>query len=174
MRHSDCSVAYLALGSNLPGPWGTPRQCLVKTIEALQNAGLEIVAPSSHYKTPAVGPRQPSYVNAVVQVRSTLAVSALLRLAKSIERQAGRRQRTIWGPRTLDVDVLMAGRTPYNWPFRRPGVVTLPHPEMHLRAFVLVPFVDIAPGWVHPHTGLSARNMLRRLPATERRDIIRL
>lgn len=166
--------AFLALGSNLPGPWGTPRQCLERAIKALQHAGVEIVALAPLINTTPHGPRQARYTNTVVQVESTMAISALLRLAKSLERKAGRRQRTIGGARTLDVDVLMAGKRPYNWPFRRPGVITLPHPELHRRAFVLVPLCAIAPAWVHPCKGLTARDMLRRLSAAECRGVIRL
>lgn len=164
---------YLSLGSNLSGPWGTPRDCLERAICALEAAGLEIVARSPQYNTPPLGPRQPRFVNAVVRVRGGVPVSRLLRLAKSIERKAGRRQRMIWGPRTLDIDVLMSGKVPYQWPFRRAGSITLPHPELHRRAFVLVPLNDIAPAWVHPRTGLTVRDMLRRRPAAERRGIAR-
>ena len=170
MSHS----AYLALGSNLSGPWGPPRQCLERTVEALQRAGLQLVAVSPLFNTIPLGPRQPNYLNAVVEVRNTMPVVTLLRLAKLLERQAGRRQRTIWGPRTLDVDVLMAGTTAWNWPFRRAGVVTLPHPEMHRRAFVLVPLAAIAPTWRHPCLGLTARSMLQQRSAAERRSVTKI
>lgn len=174
MSRSADLTAYLALGSNLVGPWGPPRQCLARAIGALQRRDLQIVAVSPLFKTVPLGPRQPSYVNAVIAVRCAMPVTALLRLAKVLERQAGRRQRTTWGPRTLDIDVLMAGVTVYNWPFRRPGIVTLPHPELHRRAFVLVPLTAIAPGWRHPCLGLTAGDMLRRLSEAKRRDVVKL
>jgi 2-amino-4-hydroxy-6-hydroxymethyldihydropteridine diphosphokinase len=172
MTRSTFRDTYLALGSNLSGPWGTPRQCLERAIEALQEAGLHIVAASPQFNSLAVGPRQPRYTNAVIRVRSGYPVSGLLRLARSIERQAGRRQRIVWGPRTLDVDVLMAGKVVYNWPFRRTGVVTLPHPEMHRRAFVLLPLNSVAPHWRHPCIGLTTHDMLQRRSVAERRNVV--
>ena len=100
-----------------------------------------------------LGPgRQAPYLNAVLLLEAHLAPAALLRLLKRIERRAGRRFGPHWGPRCLDIDILDYGGRRLGWPPRRRerGRLILPHPEMHRRAFVLVPLLEIAPHWRHP------------------------
>jgi 2-amino-4-hydroxy-6-hydroxymethyldihydropteridine diphosphokinase len=140
----------------------------------LAAAGLEVVASSPAYVTVALGPgRQRPYLNAVLVVRSSLGPAAILRLAKRIERRAGRRLGQHWGPRALDIDLLDHGGRRLGWPARRRerGRLVLPHPEMHARAFVLVPLLDVAPFWRHPVLGLPARTLLAGLPARHRRGV---
>jgi 2-amino-4-hydroxy-6-hydroxymethyldihydropteridine diphosphokinase len=97
----------------------------------------------------------------------------LLRLAKRIERQAGRRLGGHWGPRSLDIDVLDYGGRSYGSPSRRRrrGQLVLPHPEMHRRAFVLVPLLEVVPHWSHPALGATARTLLARLGPSHRRGV---
>jgi 2-amino-4-hydroxy-6-hydroxymethyldihydropteridine diphosphokinase len=165
----------LALGANRCGPWGTPEATLGRACRELVHAGLRIVRSSRIYVTPPLGPGgQAPYLNAVLLLEAHMAPAALMRLVKRIERRAGRRSGPLWGPRTLDIDLLdFAGRR-LGWPIRRRerGRLTLPHPEMHRRAFVLVPLLEVAPHWRHPALGLTGRALLERVDARAKRGIL--
>jgi 2-amino-4-hydroxy-6-hydroxymethyldihydropteridine diphosphokinase len=171
------STILLGLGSNLAGAWGKSPAILVRTIHELTAAGLRILACSSLYATSPVGVgRQPTYINAVVIAKTPVGPAELLRTLKRIERRAGRRLGRHWGPRQLDIDILdFAGRQiGHPCGQRRPGQLLLPHPEMHRRAFVLVPLSEISPSWRHPRSGLSAATLLSRLPARDRAGVRRV
>jgi 2-amino-4-hydroxy-6-hydroxymethyldihydropteridine diphosphokinase len=147
---------------------------LARALEELSQAGVRIVRASQLYSTAPVGPgRQSRYLNAVVVAATPLPPAALLRALKRIERRAGRRRGRRWGPRPLDIDILQYGAKRIGWPprWREPGGLILPHPEMHRRAFVLVPLLEVAPRWRHPVLGLQARALLRRLALREVADI---
>jgi 2-amino-4-hydroxy-6-hydroxymethyldihydropteridine diphosphokinase len=168
------STLFLGVGANVDGAWGSPASTLRRARRELSAAGLDIVASSRAYATVALGPgRQRPYLNAVLIARSNLPPGALLRLAKRIERQAGRRLGARWGPRALDIDLLDYGGRRLGWPPRRRhrGRLILPHPEMHVRAFVLVPLLEVAPFWHHPVLGMAAHSLLARLPPLQRRGV---
>jgi 2-amino-4-hydroxy-6-hydroxymethyldihydropteridine diphosphokinase len=105
-----------------------------------------------------------------------MAPAALLRTLKRIERRAGRRLGRHWGPRQLDIDVLDFGGRQIGNPHghRRRGQLQLPHPEMHRRAFVLLPLREVAPSWRHPRLGLTVSALLARLPPRDRAGVRRL
>jgi 2-amino-4-hydroxy-6-hydroxymethyldihydropteridine diphosphokinase len=173
------STILLGLGSNLAGPWGESPAILARTLEKLTVAGLRILACSSFYATQPVGiGRQPTYVNAVVMAKAPFGPAKLLRTLKRIERCAGRRLGRHWGPRQLDIDILDFGGRRIGQPRagsqRRPGQLRLPHPEMHRRAFVLLPLHEIAPSWRHPRLGLSAATLMSRLPARDHAGVRRV
>jgi 2-amino-4-hydroxy-6-hydroxymethyldihydropteridine diphosphokinase len=156
----------LALGGNLPGPWGTPQETLARACGELSRAGLRILRSSRIYATAPLGPgRQAPYLNAVLLVDANVAPAALLRLVKRVERRAGRRLGLRWGPRCLDIDVLDYGGRRLGWPPRQRvrGRLILPHPEMHKRAFVLVPLLEIYPHWRHPAFGVVGLALLGHL-----------
>jgi 2-amino-4-hydroxy-6-hydroxymethyldihydropteridine diphosphokinase len=157
----------LALGANISGVWGEPRETLARACDVLAKAGLRAVNASHVYATPPLGPgRQAPYLNAVVEFEAGLAPAALLRLIKQIERRAGRRFAPRWSPRCLDLDILDIGSRRLGWPpprRRERGRLILPHPEMHRRAFVLVPLLEVAPHWRHPALGVGARLLLAGL-----------
>lgn len=166
----------LGLGANVAGRWGAPPQTLARAVGELSKAGFALVQCSSLYSTAPVGPgRQTRYLNAVIQVRGgKKSLCALLRIAKRLEWQAGRRAGRHWGPRPLDIDILACGRSvtaPSRAP-RRIGRLILPHPEMHRRAFVLQPLLEIAPTWRHPRFGVGAGRLLARLPTRERAQVV--
>ncbi|KAB2912168.1 MAG: 2-amino-4-hydroxy-6-hydroxymethyldihydropteridine diphosphokinase [Hyphomicrobiaceae bacterium] len=161
-------TALLALGANVAGAWGEPRDTLARVARELEAAGVRIVGASRAYSTAPLGTgRQARYLNAVIRVEARLGPGMLLRLVKGLERRAGRRLGRHWGPRPLDVDLLDWGGRRIGRPGRRrdQGRLILPHPEMHARAFVLVPLLEIAPGWVHPVLGVPGRTLLARLGA---------
>ena len=132
------SRAYLALGSNLGDRAGN----LQYAVDALHEApGVEVTDVSRVYETaPVGGPPQAAYLNAVVVVDTTLDPYALLALAQRIELDAHRVRIERWGPRTLDVDMLL-----YDDVHSDDPDLTLPHPRMWERGFVLAPLRDVAP-----------------------------
>ena len=170
------NTLLLALGANLAGPWGSPRETLDRARRELSRAGLHILSASHIYDTAPLGPgRQAPYLNAVLQLQAHMAPAALLRLIKSIERRAGRRLGARWGPRSLDIDILDYGGRRLGWPRRRrqAGRLILPHPEMHKRAFVLVPLLEVDPHWRHPALAVAGRTLLAGLTRASRRGIRR-
>jgi 2-amino-4-hydroxy-6-hydroxymethyldihydropteridine diphosphokinase len=132
--------------------------------------GFAVFAQSALYRTEPIGPvRQPKFVNAVVGAHASLAPGAMLRALKRLERLAGRRKGTHWGPRPLDLDILDFGGRIVGRPTRRARPpLALPHPEMHRRPFVLLPLASIAPAWRHPRFGVGAANLLLRGLAAKR------
>ncbi len=132
--------AYLGIGSNL----GDRAAHLQGALDALGRVdGIRVVAASPVYETsPVGGPPQPDYLNAVVAVDTGLAARALLDIAHRIEAAADRVRTVRWGPRTLDVDVLLVGDERIDEPD-----LVVPHPRMAERGFVVVPLADLAPEW---------------------------
>lgn len=133
--------AYVALGANL----GCAQKTLEQAIDALrQEATIEVVAQSRFYRTSPVESSGPDYVNAVVAIRTTLTPFALLAVLQRLEAQFGRvRPAGVHNaPRTLDLDILTYEGVQSDDP-----TLTLPHPRMTQRLFVLVPLADVAPTW---------------------------
>jgi 2-amino-4-hydroxy-6-hydroxymethyldihydropteridine diphosphokinase len=158
--------AAFALGSNL----GDRAATLQRAVLALAATdGLAVVAVSPVYQTdPVGGPAdQPAYLNAVLVTDTVLSPRALLALAHVVEHAAGRERRVRWGPRTLDVDLLVVGDLTSDDP-----TLTLPHPRAHERAFVLVPWADVDPGCAVPGRGTVA-SLLAALPPRERAGVRR-
>jgi len=148
-------TAAIALGSNL----GDSAQILRGALLALDRVeGLKVVATSSWYRTAPVGPPQPDYLNGCALLATTLGPEQVLTHLLRIEQQFGRVRRVRWGPRSLDLDLLFYGDRTLDLPH-----LTLPHPRMGDRAFVLVPLADIAPHWQHPHTGETVAERLAQL-----------
>lgn len=166
------ATLWISLGCNIAGPWGTCSQTLARALNELQAHKLLIVACSRIYRTRPVGlTQQPPFLNAVVGLSGSSSPGMLLRLAKRIERQAGRRGiGPRGGPRPLDVDVLdfNARQIGRKGSKRVAGQLLLPHPELTRRGFVLVPLAEVAPGWRHPRLRLSALALLKRHPGLRR------
>ena len=131
--------AYIALGSNLDEPVWQVRQALVALDELPQT---QCLVASTLYRNPPLGPQsQPDYVNAVAAVATDLAPMALLRALQSLEAAAGRhRGAERWGPRPLDLDILLYDQLMLDGP-----ELCLPHPGLTERAFVVYPLAEIAP-----------------------------
>lgn len=128
--------AYIGLGSNL----GDRLENLNRAVSGLRSAGLEVLGTSSVYETDPVGPPQPDFLNAAVQVDSDREAAEIVTLLKKIEGEIGRRRTERWGPRAIDLDLLLLGDRTVD----EPGV-TVPHPELTNRPFVLVPLLELDP-----------------------------
>jgi 2-amino-4-hydroxy-6-hydroxymethyldihydropteridine diphosphokinase len=148
------TTAYIGLGSNL----GDRRGYLQAAVRALAPRGLQPVAVSSVYESDALGPPQPDYLNAVVSVTTSLAPAQVLAALKGIEAELGRRHTEHWGPREIDLDLLLYGDE-----MLEEDGLTVPHPEMTKRSFVLLPLLEIAPDLDLP-SGEPATAFLERDP----------
>jgi len=150
MKRQFARVA-IALGSNLGSNLGNSREIVNKSLETLGNSqGIKLTQVSSLYQTTPVGPPQPDYVNACAILAVELSPLALLDALLSIEAQFGRVRRERWQARTLDLDLLLYQDLILDSPR-----LTIPHPRMQERGFVLVPLAEIAPDWQEPITGKS-------------------
>jgi 2-amino-4-hydroxy-6-hydroxymethyldihydropteridine diphosphokinase len=153
-------TAYVALGSNVEHP---PEQVRRALAELNHIGGSRVMRHSALYRSAPVGPAdQPDYVNAVACLLTTLGPLALLRELQAIERSHGRvRGAERWGPRTLDLDLLLYDEISLNTP-----QLTVPHPRMHERGFVLVPLHEIAPELHVPGHG-TVSELLARVPSDD-------
>jgi 2-amino-4-hydroxy-6-hydroxymethyldihydropteridine diphosphokinase len=153
------TTAYVGLGSNVGDRLGHLRRAL----DALEAKGIAVVRVSSVYETDPVGPPQPDYLNAVAEVSTSLSPADLVRTLKAAETDAGRVQRERWGPREIDLDLLLYGDETVD----EEGVA-VPHPELTHRAFVLVPLIEIAP-YLDLPSGEPVTAFCERNPAGVRR-----
>lgn len=148
--------AYIGLGSNLDKPLDQIQQALVELAQLPQT---RLLAQSRLYRSKAVGPVQPDYINGVALLDTQLAPLALLDQLQALE-QAHRRVRLEhWGPRTLDLDILLYGDQQI-----ASERLTVPHPFMTQRSFVLYPLADISPALQLPD-GRPLAELLRQCPA---------
>lgn len=150
-------TAYIGLGSNQGGP---RTQLLQAFAELAELPGTRLAARSPLYRSaPLDAPGQPDFVNAVAAVETDLSAAQLLEALQAIESRHGRERPYRHAPRTLDLDLLLFGETAFTSP-----VLTLPHPRMHERAFVLRPLLDLDPRAEVPGRG-PARELLRACAA---------
>ena len=165
-------MILVAIGANLPAADGTPPLASCRRAASALDAlpGLRLVALSRWYETAPVPPSgQPKYVNGVARLRGSVEPAVLLAALQTLEARAGRRRSVPNAARTLDLDIIAMG---VGGGLCRVGPdPVLPHPRAHLRAFVLVPLLDVAPDWWHPVLNQSAAALLAGLDATEVRPI---
>lgn len=162
-RSRDPVQACIGIGSNL----NDPRQQVVTAIERLdQLPGCQVLRRSSLYRSAPFGPvKQDDYINAVVMLETTVPADSLLARLKEMERIQGRVARAErWGPRVIDLDILLYG----NETIDRPGL-TIPHPGIASRNFVLLPLRELAPDLVIPGLGpLAELAVDEQVPAIQR------
>jgi 2-amino-4-hydroxy-6-hydroxymethyldihydropteridine diphosphokinase len=163
MAMSQCHTVFLSLGSNL----GDRHAALSRACERLDASGVRIQARSSIYETEPVGVKeQPWFLNLVLQATTKLSPSELLTLCLHVESEAGRSREVPHGARPLDIDVLL-----YDSRVSEDPALTLPHPRMRERRFVLVPLLELVPTLSDPRTGERYVDILDRLD--EGKQVIR-
>ena len=157
-------VAFIGIGANM----GSPAEMCRTAVEKLDEIpGVRLLRTSSLYRTEPVGPQEQEwFINAVAEVRTSLPPGPLLKALKEIERQLGRTEGVKWGPRIVDMDILLYGQEVI-----REGELVIPHPELHRRRFVLVPLCELASYVIHPAFGVSVRGLLDRLTDPARVDL---
>ncbi|MHC5225154.1 2-amino-4-hydroxy-6-hydroxymethyldihydropteridine diphosphokinase [Ignatzschineria sp. LJL83] len=153
-------IAYLSLGSNLNNPINQVNRAIIE-IENIPE--IHLLISSSLYKTPPIGPEQPDFINAVVKISTTLSAHDLLLKMQKIELDHQRERTIHWGPRTLDIDLIL-----YDQDTIRTDILTVPHPFMQERAFVLVPLLEISSDLQTPQHG-DLKMILKTLE--DRKDI---
>lgn len=152
-------MILVALGGNLPSAYGNPRQTLEAALSHFAARGILPRACSFWYRTaPVPVSDQPDYVNGAVEVETALDAPSLLAALHVIEADFGRRRGAINAARVLDLDLL-----DFHGIVRDADPV-LPHPRLAERAFVLLPMRDVAPGWIHPVSGLGIDALIDALP----------
>ena len=154
MNLSRCAIA---LGANLGNPQATLEAALVALDRPPQ---IRLEAHSSWYCTTAIGPPQPDYINGCAILQTSLSPSALMQTLLKIENQFGRVRRERWGARTLDLDLLL-----FDDVIMHSADLTIPHPRMCDRAFVLIPLAEIAPHWPDPIAGQTMQTLACKIAA---------
>lgn len=154
---------FIALGTNMGDREGN---LLRAVAEIGRQPDIRLTALSSFYDTEPVGPvEQPNFLNAAARLESPLPPEELLQRLLEIENKCFHRRRELaWGPRSMDLDLLFYDRLIIT----NPPALVLPHPQLHLRRFVLEPLAEIAAGFVHPVTGKTITEHLAELPTGER------
>ncbi len=157
MRNNSHITAFIALGSNL----GDRRRNIMDAVGQLkQTQGIEVERVSKLIETQAVGMSEdaPPFLNAAVQIATSLGSHALLHRLLEIERELGRPRHEKWKPRTIDLDLLLYGDQIIS-----SQELIVPHPLMHERRFVLAPLAELAPGVVHPTLQMTIAGLLESL-----------
>jgi 2-amino-4-hydroxy-6-hydroxymethyldihydropteridine diphosphokinase len=155
--------AFVGVGANLGDRWAS----LALAARALRaTPGVAVVRGSRVWDTAPMGPPQPRYLNAVLELETTLPPRALLAALQAVERQARRRRDVRWGARTLDLDLLLLG----DRVVAERGL-TVPHRELGARRFALQPLAELCPRAPVAGTGRSVSELLAEAPAWELRDV---
>lgn len=149
------SIVYIGIGSNL----GDRERNCARAIELLSGKGVTVKKRSSLYKTEPWGIKgQPEFMNMAIEIETDLNPHELLALVKEVEVQIGRKKSYQWGPRLIDLDILL-----YDHIVLDERSLRIPHPLMHEREFVLGPLCEIAPGMIHPVLKMNMGELLQRL-----------
>jgi 2-amino-4-hydroxy-6-hydroxymethyldihydropteridine diphosphokinase len=167
-EHNSISI-YVAIGANLSDSAGTtPLQiCESAAREVAAIGGISGAVRSRWFSTaPIPASDQPRYINGMLLLKGEIAPLALLTALQAIEQRAGRVRGVPNAARTLDLDIIAMGGT-----LREAPDLVLPHPRAHLRAFVLLPLRDVAPGWVHPQLGMGIGSLIAALPPQDIRPV---
>lgn len=159
-------TVYLGLGANL----GARRRTMEEAAHLLEAGGFRLSRASAFYETPPWGLEdQPAFLNQVLAGNFDGSPMELLALAMATETELGRERNMVWGPRTLDIDILLFGSR-----LLHSQRLTIPHPYLSRRAFVLAPLAELAPDLVPPGEEQSVANLLEMLPEDEVAGIVRL
>ncbi|MDB9346107.1 2-amino-4-hydroxy-6-hydroxymethyldihydropteridine diphosphokinase [Nodularia spumigena CS-586/05] len=153
------TMSAIGLGSNL-GDSLTILQAAIKNLD--QISGITVKSQSSWYRTAPVGPPQPDYLNGCAILAVELSPQELLETLLGVEQEFGRVRLEHWGPRTLDLDLLLFDDLVLDTP-----KLKIPHPLMNQRAFVLLPLAEIAPNWIEPVSQLTISELAQSIDSSE-------
>lgn len=149
------SVSYIGIGSNL----GNRHKNCLHAIELLEIRGIKVKKKSSMYETGPWGVKdQPRFINMVIQIETSLMPHELLGVLKDIEKEIGRKDSFHWGPRIIDLDILL-----FNEIVMNDKKLQIPHPYLHEREFVLRPLDEIAPDVIHPVLNMSINKLAHKM-----------
>jgi 2-amino-4-hydroxy-6-hydroxymethyldihydropteridine diphosphokinase len=148
------SLVYLGIGSNL----GSRRENCLEAIRLLEESPfISVIKGSSFYETEPLGyENQPPFINCVIEIETTLEPQRLLKICQDIEVVLARERVIHWGPRTIDIDILL-----YNNQVIDQKDLKIPHPLMHERGFVLIPLSEIVPEAIHPVYKKKIKDLLK-------------
>src|SRR4030042_2943936 len=150
------SMSYIGICSNL----GDREKNCLHAKDVLQKKEITVKKRSSLYETERWGLKdQPYFINMVIEIETALEPKELLRLLKDMEREMGRKESSKWGPRRIDLDILLFDDIILN-----EDTLKIPHPLMHERDFVLRPLCEIAPAKRHPVLNLTMEELMQKLP----------
>ncbi len=156
---SRMSIVYVGIGSNL----GDREKNCISAIELLGEKGIIVKKRSSVYKTEPWGIKdQPEFLNMAIEIETDLKPYELLELLKQVEGEIGREKSYKWGPRLIDLDILLFDDTILD-----DDNLKIPHPLMHERDFVLRPLNEIAPDATHPSLGMKVHELLERISSKD-------
>jgi 2-amino-4-hydroxy-6-hydroxymethyldihydropteridine diphosphokinase len=148
-------VVYIGVGSNI----GARHKNCLDAVRYLEQSGVKVIKRSSLLETEPWGRRdQPDFINMVIEAKTDLTPQDLLKVLQLTEETMGRKRRQKWGPRTIDLDLLL-----YDDLKIRTKYLTIPHPLLHERDFVLIPLADIAPDKIHPVLNKHISDLLKDL-----------
>ena len=190
IQNEGAESAFVAFGANLPSRAGDPVATFHAVVADLEASGVRVVAKSRLFQTPAFPEGSgPDYINACIEIETAQCAQTLLATLHEVEARFGRVRKTRWAERGVDLDLIAVGERvlPDEATLRRwiemdietqmrdaPETLTLPHPRLQDRAFVLIPFADVAPDWRHPVLGLTVKEMCAARPESEKSAIIAL
>ncbi len=156
------STAYIGIGSNL----GNREKNCVRAIELLEKRGIPVKKKSSMYETEPWGIKdQPRFINMAIEIETFFEPEELLRILEEVEREVGRGVSFKWGPRIIDLDILL-----FNNIFLKKDNLEIPHPLMDKRDFVLKPLCEIAPDIIHPLLKVRICDLLKELGKSQTRN----
>lgn len=149
-------ISFIGVGSNMDDPAARCREALCCLS---QISGIKVLRQSSFYRTEPVGfEKQDWFINAVAEIRTVLPPQELLKAMQEIEHKMGRLRGPRWGPRVIDLDILLYGQEAVE-----DDDLVIPHPELHKRRFILEPLCEIASYAIHAVFGVSVRGLMERL-----------
>ena len=163
-------MIYLNIGSNLPSTYGNRLNNIEKAIFYLKKSGVNILKTSSFYETPSYpNKKNPKFINISIKIKYDFNYTSLFKIIKLIEKKMGRTKSIKNSPRVCDIDIIDFNKIVVN------NInVTLPHPRLHIRNFVLFPLYEIEPNWTHPIFNKKIGILLSNLSNISRMEITRL
>jgi len=158
-------VCFIGIGSNVAD---SVSNCLESIERISLFSHIRITKKSSLYRTEPVGLKEQEwFVNGVIEIKTKYTATTLLKVLQQIEKDMGRIREERWGPRTIDLDILFYGQEVI-----KEKDISVPHPELHKRRFVLIPMYEIAPYVIHPAFGISIKGLLSRLQDESRVEVL--